>query len=540
LTTQATILDDTVLTALREAARPGSVETSRLERTAYARDLWPLGHLAFASAGFDFPPPFRLPDAVARPADVEGVARVLRLANERGFAVVPWGAGSGVCGGTVAVRGGVALDLKGLDRIRSIDTRALLVDVEPGVNGQHLEDALEKKGLTLGHFPSSIYCSTVGGWLAARSAGQLSTKYGKIEDRVISLEIVLPTGEIVRTVASPKAAMGPDWNQLFIGSEGTLGVITRAVLGARLAPETRRFRAFDFAGARPALEAIRMILRRGGRPAAVRLYDELDTFLVGSEGDPTSKRDEESEKGATGIAPWWPLSKVSLSGLSDLIGRVPHEAARLGKRALLSRPEIANKITRSIPNARCLLILTFEGDPVLTDAEERLAVGCCLQEDGKDRGPEPAERWWRNRYAVSFKQSEVFREGGFVDTMEVATTWDKLWDLYTGVREALSPHALVLAHFSHAYPEGCSIYFTCAARVEDPKEALATYKRIWESGMKAVVERGAAVSHHHGIGLLKAPALEASYGPSLMGAFRRVKQALDPRNILNPGKLGLP
>src|SRR5581483_8607861 len=139
-----------------------------------------------------------------------------------------------------------------------------------------------------------------------------------IEDRVISLEIVLPTGEVVTTVRSPKAAMGPDWNQLFVGSEGTLGVITRAVLGARLAPEARRFRAFEFKGARPALEAIRGILRRGGRPAAVRLYDELDTLLVGGEGDAHkpvgADKSDDSEKGATGIAPWWPLSKVSLAG----------------------------------------------------------------------------------------------------------------------------------------------------------------------------------------------------------------------------------
>lgn len=533
-------LDDATLAALREALGPGGVlETSALERRAYARDLWPLGHLSFQSSGFDLPEPFRLPDAVARPRSVEALARVVRLANERRFPLVPWGAGSGVCGGTVAVRGGVALDLKGLDRIRAIDARSLLVEVEAGVNGQHLEDALEKQGLTMGHFPSSIYCSTVGGWLAARGAGQLSTKYGKIEDRVISLEVVLPTGEVVRTVRSPRAAMGPDWNQLFVGSEGTLGVIASSVLGARLAPEARRFRAFSFKSARTALEAIRTTLRRGGRPAAVRLYDELDTFLVGGEGDAKeAKKDPRAEP--AGIAPWWPLSRVSLQGLADLLEKIPHEAARLGKRALLSRPEMANRLARSIPNARCLLVLTFEGDPVLVEAEEKVAVESCLREGGEDEGPGPAEQWWRNRYAVSFKQSAVYEDGAFVDTMEVATTWDRLWDLYTGMREALSPHALVLAHFSHAYPEGCSIYFTCAARIEDPAEARAAYQRIWDAGMKAALERGAAISHHHGIGLLKAPALRASLGPDLMGAFERVKAALDPANVLNPGKLGLP
>jgi alkyldihydroxyacetonephosphate synthase len=527
-------LDETTLERLREVVSPAHVDTSSITRAAYARDLWPLGHIAYTESGLELGPPFNRAEAIVRPRTTEEVSKVLRLANERDFAIVPWGAGSGVCGGTVHVRGGVALDLKGLDRIIAIDQRSLLVETQPGVNGQHLEDALAAQGLTLGHFPSSIYCSTVGGWLAARSAGQLSTKYGKIEDRVISLEVVLPTGEVIETTRTPRAAMGPDWNQLFVGSEGTLGVITRAVLGAREAPVARRFRSYDFKGVRPALEAIRTMLRRGARPAAVRLYDELDTLLVGKEGD------KKREEGEEGIAPWWPLSVTGISQLGGFLASLPHEAAKLGKRALLSRPELANKISRAIPNARCLLILTFEGDPLLVEAEERVAHDCCMRQEARDKGPEPAERWWRNRYAVSFKQSEAYRLGGFVDTMEVATTWDRLWDLYVAMREALSPFALVLAHFSHAYPEGASIYLTCAARLDDPKVARQTYQKLWEAGMKTAVAQGAAISHHHGIGLLKADALKASMKPAFFAAFERVKKALDPKNVLNPGKLGLP
>jgi alkyldihydroxyacetonephosphate synthase len=124
--------------------------------------------------------------------------------------------------------------------------------------------------------------------------------------------------------------------------------------------------------------------------------------------------------------------------------------------------------------------------------------------------------------------------------MEIATTWDRIWDLYQAMREALSPHVVVLAHFSHAYPEGASIYFTCAARLDDPKEARALYQRIWDAGMKTCVAHGAAVSHHHGIGLLKAEALKASMKPDFFAMFERIKATLDPKNILNPGKLGLP
>ncbi|HZV01324.1 MAG TPA: FAD-binding oxidoreductase, partial [Planctomycetota bacterium] len=368
-------LDEAVLERLRAIVGPAGVETGRVVRSAYARDLWPLGHIAFSASGLDLGAPFTSPQVVVRPRSTLEVSKVVKLANELVLPIVPWGAGSGVCGGTVAVRGGIALDLKGLDRIVRIDSRSLLVETQPGVNGQHLEDALAAQGLTLGHFPSSIYCSTVGGWLAARGAGQLSTKYGKIEDRVLSLEVVLPTGEVIETCTTPRAAMGPDWNQLFVGSEGTLGIITRAVLGAREAPALRRFRSYDFKGVKPALEAIRSTLRRGARPAAVRLYDELDTLLVGREGDHKAEDDA--------LAPWWPLSVTGLSQLGGFLASLPGEAAKLGKKALLARPELANKLTRAIPNARCLLILTFEGDPELVGAEERIANDACLREEGR-------------------------------------------------------------------------------------------------------------------------------------------------------------
>jgi alkyldihydroxyacetonephosphate synthase len=270
----------------------------------------------------------------------------------------------------------------------------------------------------------------------------------------------------------------------------------------------------------------------------VRLYDELDTLLVGKEGDAHATAPAEPKE--EGIASWWPLSRLSLSGLGQFLETLPREAARLGERAVLARPELANRLSHILPNPRCLLILTFEGDPVLVDAEERVTHAACLASGGRDRGAEPAERWWRNRYAVSFKQCSVYHQGNFVDTMEVATTWDRLWDLYTTMKEALSPHALVLAHFSHAYLQGASIYFTCVARLEDPASARALYHRIWATGMTAAVSCGAAISHHHGIGLLKADALKASMKPAVHEAFVAVKRALDPRNVLNPGKLGLP
>ena len=522
---------------------PAKVDPSPVAREAYARDLSTLGHLGFAS-GSQAGTGFRPPDAVVRAASVEDVRAVLELARDHGFAVVPWGAGSGVCGGSVAHLGGVVLDLKGLDRILEVDHESQLVRVEAGVNGQVLEDALQARGLTAGHFPSSITCSTVGGWIAARGAGQLSTRYGKVEDMVVGLEVVLADGTLVRTPIAPRAATGPDWNQLFVGCEGTLGVVVAATLRVHRLPARRLFRSWELPDLPAAIRAIREALQRGARPAAVRLYDPLDTLLVARAGDAPplpppgaeAPPPDEDELPLPGV---WPLSAFGPRRLAGLLqGALPQLKERL-ERTALAHPELLNRLTGSIPGVGWLLLFTCEGDPELAAAEARITDDACRAAGGTARGPGPAETWWRNRLAVSFKQSAVYAKGGFVDTMEVATTWRDLPRLHERVRAALAPHGLVMAHFSHAYLDGCSIYFTFAALQGDPATTLERYRAAWRDALGAAVEVGAAISHHHGVGLLKAEALVASHG-SLHGVFRAVKQALDPGNVLNPGKLGLP
>jgi len=529
-------LSDTLLNGLREALGAEHVLADASVLEAYRRDLSTLGHLAFNSGRWDLSG-FRAPDAVVRPGSVSEVQAAVRLCAGAQVPLVPWGAGSGVCGGSVAVRGGVCLDLKRLDRIRKLVPESLYVEVEAGMNGQLFEDRMQRDGLTLGHFPSSITCSTVGGWVAARGAGQLSGRYGKIEDMVMALEVVLPDGRLVRTPLAPKAATGPDWNQLFVGSEGVLGVVTAVVFRLARLPERRAFASFTFPTLAAAFAGIREGLQAGTRPAAVRLYDPLDTLLVGRSGDPApdSAGDPDGSVGAI-----WPLSAYSPKRLLSTVGQKLGELGKAVENLALAKPEWINQLTGTIPGVGCLLVTTFEGEPELVRAEEAIFTRCCLAAGASADGPGPAERWWRNRLAVSFKQSGVYAQGGFVDTMEVATTWDRLEALHTAVRRAVAPHALIMAHFSHAYPEGCSIYFTFAAlRADDPEETFGRYRRTWKAGLDAVNSVGAAVSHHHGIGTLKADALRASHG-ELHDVLAKVKQALDPQNVLNPGKLGLP
>lgn len=503
------------------------VSRAPADRFSYARDLWPRSLLALRD-GHGAPHP---PDFVVWPTSTDEVVSIVKLAARHEIPVVPFGAGSGVCGGAAAVHGGIVLDLKAMNRVVAIDSEALEATFEAGINGDHLEHELARRGLTLGHFPSSIMCSTLGGWLAARSAGQMSTKYGKIEDMTLAVEVVTGTGEVALCGRQPRGAPGPDWGQIFIGSEGTLGVITRATLRVHPEPELRLLRGWEFSAVDAGCDAIRRLLQRGLRPAVVRLYDELDTFIhrVSAHGkDPQDAPDEERFR------------------LSD-----PRQASSLERRvekaqswllgALLKYPAGINGAAKTLVprlGQGCLLILGFEGDKDLTAAEAALAASELERAGAKDLGEAPGLRWFDHRYKISFQQSKVFENGAFVDTMEVASTWDRLLDVYASVRAAISRHALVMAHFSHAYSEGCSIYFTFVAKGENRAAAERIYDTIYRAGLSATLMAGGVLSHHHGIGMSKQRFLPEELGGG-MDLLRALKTVLDPAGILNPGKMGL-
>src|SRR6476469_6551803 len=196
---------------------------------------------------------------------------VLRVAAAHAVPVVAWGGGSGTQGGAVPVNGGLVVDLKGLDRILEIDDRSLTVTAQAGVNGNVLERALNERGLMLPHYPASSEWATVGGYVAARGSGVLSTRYGKIEDLLLSLRVALPSGELIETVSAPRHAVGPELTQLFVGSEGTLGIITRATLEIVPLPPERRFFTLQFPNVQAGIEAFRSTLAAGYRPSVIRM-----------------------------------------------------------------------------------------------------------------------------------------------------------------------------------------------------------------------------------------------------------------------------
>lgn len=321
----------------RFAATGAEVSVAPVEIGEASRDWWPLAMI------------WALDDRVAarasvivRPHSAEEVAAVLRLCNDAGVPVTAAAGRSGVCGASVPVFGGVLLDLTAFEGIVDVDATSMLVDVRPGTFGDVFEDELRATyRVTCGHWPQSMALSTVGGWLACRGAGQLSTRYGKIEDIVAGLDVVLADGTQVTTGGAPRAAVGPDLTQLFVGSEGTLGIIVGARLRLHPLPPAEIRAAFAFSSFTAGLDAMRRIVQRGATPAVLRLYDAIEadrSFQTGDanvllaldEGDAhvveATRRivDEECAPGDAidvGLVERWMEHRNDVSALEALVGR---------------------------------------------------------------------------------------------------------------------------------------------------------------------------------------------------------------------------
>ncbi len=466
-------------TRLGQAASPpnGFVEalgaacpivTDAHEVAEASRDWWPLAmHWALQGQVL------QRAAVVARPTTTEHVAEVLRRCNEAGVPVTAAGGRSGVLGASIPAFGGVLLDLSGLQGVGAVDEISGLVEVWAGTFGPDLERTLrEHHSLTVGHFPQSFDIATVGGWVACRGAGQYSTRYGKIEQIVAGLEVVMADGSVIRTGGFPAGAQGPDLTQLFVGSEGTLGVVTRVWLKAHPVPAAERRAAYAFETFEDGLEACRRILRRGATPAVLRLYDAA-----------------ESQRG------------------------------------------------QGADGTYCVVLVLDEGDATIVDATMAVVADECAAARRLD--DDLVERWMHHRNDTSALQA-LTRKGFVVDTMEIAAPWAALPHIFESVRTAMLavPHArAATCHLSHSYLDGACLYFTFAA-TPPADEIDATYIALWDAGQRAVLDGGGNLSHHHGVGLNRARFVPDALG-SALPVLQAVKDALDPKGILNPGKMGL-
>jgi alkyldihydroxyacetonephosphate synthase len=380
----------------------------------------------------------------------------------------------------VPVGGGILLDLTRLDRIVEVDEESLTVTAEAGVNGETLERALNERGLMLPHYPASVDLATVGGYVAARGSGVLSTRYGKIEDLVLSLRVVLADGQAIETVPVPRHAVGPELTQLFVGSEGTLGVITQATLQISPLPATRRFEAVSFASVPEGIDVVRSALARGLRPSVVRMYDEAATR----------------------------------ASLGPVVGK-----------------ELEGVCT----------IFCFEGEPAVADAEAETLLALAREGAAEVLDGKLGETWWARRYEF-YKPPHHPQLPSIWGTIEAVAPYARIHDVYLAVKEAVeepyAEHGLSLkVHFSHWYPWGTMMYGRFVVPDGGP-DAVALHDQIWEDGVEAILGAGGVMNDHHGVGIKLAPYMRAQYGPAL-DALRRIKEVLDPNRIMNPGKLDL-
>lgn len=461
---------DVPATVVEEMAKICAVETNSSKVVEASRDWWPLS-MRWALDGM-VP---RSGSVVCRPTSTEEISKVLSICNANRIPVTPAGGRSGVCGAAVPKHGGVVLDTTAMQGIVDVDDISLVVEVLPGTFGPDLEDHLGRLGMTVGHYPQSFDIATVGGWVACRGAGQYSTRYGKIEDMVVGLEVVLADGTVIRTGGAPRAAAGPDLNQLFLGSEGTLGVITRVWLRCHPSPASERRAVYGFRDFASGLDACRRIMQRGATPAVLRLYDAA-----------------ESKRGQGGD------------------GEV------------------------------CVLLVLDEGDEASVSATMAIVHEECLATNGGlPRDVDAVEKWLHHRNDTSALQG-LTRKGFVVDTMEITAPWSRLAHIFDAARDALlsvEHSRSATCHLSHSYTDGACLYFTFAA--SPPAEAFeSTYDALWDAGTRAILRAGGNLSHHHGVGLNRARFMPEALGSGL-DVLRTIKSALDPHNILNPGKMGL-
>ena len=446
-----------------------TVDTDLL--SAYRFDRWCLKHWQdWQGHALD------APACVVRPRDSDDVRAVVRYASERRIAIVPWGLGSGVCGGIEPDQGQILVDMSAMDRIVSIDDENLLLTVEAGVNGLVAEEAVAERGLTIGHWPQSIAISSVGGWISTRASGQFSTAYGNIEDIVYAIEMVLPSGELVTLGKAPRAAAGPDLRHLALGAEGTHGIVTSVTLSLRRQPDMRRFSAWYCADMASGFRAQREIVQQEWRPPVMRQYDAS---------------------------------------------------------------EVARLFPDYVQDDSCLILLVHEGPAARVDAEVTAVESIMATQGLSAADASAAEGWMSHRNNVP-EWRDLLEQGLIADTIEVSGTWSQIDAIYEGVVEALKtvPDCVnASAHSSHIYRSGINLYFTFACMPADAGDMGDRYTESWDRALNATAQAGGGIAHHHGSGRLRRDYLHHDLGETGLDLLRTIKHAIDPQGILNPGNL---
>jgi len=447
------------------------------------------------------------PDCVAYPLSEDEISGIIQAALKYNVVIIPFGAGSNIAGSLEASSGSgrmiVSLDMKLMDKVISVDRMSNTARIQAGALGPMMEKQLNSFGVTLGHFPDSFEYSTIGGWIATRSAGMQSDKYGKIEDMVLSLRMVTPNGTIVtRTV--PKSSNGIDVNHICIGSEGTLGVITEAVVRVHKLPDYRVPYGYLFPDFESGVKAIYECVENYCSPVVTRLNDPGKTALSFA-------------------------YKSRSSAIKSFLSKIVKSYLKYFKKFDFDKA--------------CLMLNVFEGNKETFNEMKRKVNRIYKKHGGFNLGTEPGKAFEKGKYDFPYLRDYVMDRNIMADVSETSTVWSNLLPLYYSTMEAIDKalkktvqKAFLGCHISHTYHTGASLYFTFGF-LEKPGYELEQYLSVKKAAEDAFIKGGATLSHHHAVGLEHMPWIKEEISETGIKAVRGLKQALDPNNIMNPEKI---
>jgi alkyldihydroxyacetonephosphate synthase len=494
---------DGFLVEIRVWMRGDQICDGRLERVIHAygkgfRDLFRMRRGLAEGA----------PDLVLYPESEHDVVMTLRAAARHDVVVIPFGGGSNIAGcleRSENRRMTVSLDMRRMRRVLAVDAESCTARIEAGAFGPDLEEQLNSYSLTLGHFPDSFLHSTLGGWIATRSAGMQSDKYGKIEDMVIALRMVTPGG-VLATRTVPKSSNGIDVNHLCIGSEGTLGVITEATMQVHPRPESRRTHGYLFPEFEAGIQAMHECVRQECVPSMLRLSDPDKTALSLAFKPPSS-----------------PLAQAASKVMKGYLRAKGFDFARA-----------------------CLMLTTFEGSNSGAARQHSRVTSIYRRFGGVDLGRSSGKSFESTKYDFPHIRDFLMDRGVTSDVSETSTVWSNLVPLYdattSALRAAIAESGVkpwVGCHISHSYQCGASLYLTFACRQQDGRE-MQQYLHAKRTAQQSFIDHGATLSHHHAVGTEHLPWLTDDISPIGVRAVAAIKDGLDPDNIMNPGRLRPP
>jgi alkyldihydroxyacetonephosphate synthase len=440
----------------------------------------------------------RITDGVTYPESDEDIELAIDFAKENHIYLIPYGGGTSVVGHInppISEKAILTLDLSRLNKLLEIDEISQLANFQAGIRGPELESALNKIGYTLGHFPQSFEYSTLGGWITTRSCGQQSYHYGRIEDIFRGGKILTPIGRI-DFPPLPASAAGPDQRQIFLGSEGKFGIVTRATVQITPLPEFEGFYGVFFRNWEDGVLAVRKVAQKGIKVSMLRLSDarETETTLI-------------------------------LAGRETLV-----RLASIGLDALGYR------------DRRCLLIFAVTGDKKIAKHARSTALEIFRKHGGVYTGYYIGKSWQKSRFFTPYLRNSLWASGYALDTLETALSWENVSKAKQAIIDAISGAGVkrdlplhVFGHLSHVYHSGASIYITYLfRRSQSPEENLRHWRAIKEAASQVIINHGGTISHQHGVGVDHAKYLSHEKGTLGIDFLKDASRFFDPDGIMNP------